>query len=1096
MVLKGVEALNITERLIRNYSDESVFKKGQELYKHGKVIDMEVTSENSRFYNFKIYKIDAWVDSGDKDEYNAEIIFNDRSGFMNVKCDCENLHNANVNRTFCHHVVAVLLKYSKESANPQVKNLNAVRAERLVRELKNNMELDSDIKRELNLEVRYCYDKINPITSSLELRVGFERLYMIKNIKDFLRALEIGEDLEFGKGFTFKPSQHKFFKQDMDIVELLLENYEIESKSSTNTTGSLFSYGIKLFSGKKAFILDKQLPRLFSAISDRGVEATIQGVDYNNVRFLPQDIPLEFEVRMDKESIIVLHKSDIPRPINSNGTYYFYKNSIYMPGSEQLKLYSPLYNAFIGEKSYHIIFNREDGEKVASYIVPSLRSIGRSVELDENLRNILFEKDLKIKVFLDKLEQEVSARVVYNYSDIEIDPLQENHINSEKGILVRDIKAELKVLNLLRSFGFVETQNKYMLYEEENLVNFLSQGIKKLQEMGEVYYSDSFKAIKLYGNSSYRSSITLNHENLLEFSFSIEGVDREELKNIFKALKEKKKYYKLKRGALVSLEDAGIRSIGNLIEYLNVKDLDILKETMVFSRHNAFYIDEILKQSKISYVKSNSAFSELINNIRNVQDVDYTLPQHLDAVMRGYQKIGFKWFKTLAHYGFGGILADEMGLGKTLQTIAFIASEIGHGPSLVVAPTSLVYNWKSEIEKFAPELKTVVVSGNKEEREELRKHMEECDVVITSYPLIRRDIEAYKEINFRYCILDEAQQIKNPSSMNASSVKEIKAKGYFALTGTPIENSLTELWSIFDFIMPGYLLSHGRFSQKYETPIVKNKDEESLEQLNLKIKPFILRRFKKDVLKELPPKIEHKLVVEMTEEQKKLYAAYLAEAKREIDSEIMDRGFNRSAIKILSVLTRLRQICCDPSVFLENYKGNSGKMQALDEMLEEIISAGHRVLLFSQFTTVLKNIAKRFQSNEIEYMYLDGSTKTEERGRMVKEFNEGKSSIFLISLKAGGTGLNLTGADMVIHFDPWWNPAVEDQATDRAHRIGQNKTVEVIKLIAQGTIEEKIQRLQEKKKEIIQSVIDGNVNENNIITQMTQEEIEDLFTFD
>jgi SNF2 family DNA or RNA helicase len=1094
MVLKGVEALNITERLIKNYSDELVYKKGEELYQHGKVIDIEVTSENSTFYNFKIYKIDAWVDSGDKDEYNAEIIFNDRSGFMNVKCDCEGLYNTSVNKTFCQHVVAVLLKYAKESANPQVKNLNSVRAERLVRELKNNMAADSDIKRELNLEVRYCYDKINPITSSLEFRLGFERLYMIKEIKDFLRAVETGEDLEFGKGFTFKPSQHKFRQKDMGIVELLLENYEIEAKSSTSTTGSLFSYGIKLFSGKKAFILDKQLHRFFDIIRDISIEATIQGVDYNGLNIICQDMPLEFEARMNKESIVILHKSDIPRPINSDGTYYFYKGNIYIPGSEQLKLYAPFYNAFISEKSYHITFNKEDGDKVASYIVPSLRSIGRSVELDENLRSSLYEEDLKVKVYLDKEEQAVSARVIFSYGDTEIEGFQENHNKSKNGMLVRDIKRELKVSNLLKEFGFLEAQNKYMLFEEENLVNFLSQGIKKFQEIAEVYYSDSFKTIKLYGTSSYRSSITLNNEDLLEFSFSIEGIDREELKNIFKALKEKKKYYKLKKGTLVSLEDEGIRNIGSLIEYLNVKDLELLKDTMVFSRHNAFYIDEILKQSKISYVKSNGAFRELINNIRNVQDVEYTLPQHLDTVMRGYQKIGFKWFKTLSRYGFGGILADEMGLGKTLQTIAFIVSEIGQGTSLVVAPTSLVYNWKSEIEKFAPELKTVVVSGNKYEREELRKHIEECDVVITSYPLIRRDIEAYKEINFRYCILDEAQQIKNPSSMNASSVKEIKAKGYFALTGTPIENSLTELWSIFDFIMPGYLMSHGRFSQKFETPIVKNKDEDSLEQLNLKIKPFILRRFKKDVLNELPPKIEQKLVVEMTEDQKKLYAAYLAEAKQEINSEIRDRGFNRSAIKILSVLTRLRQICCDPSVFLENYKGDSGKMQALDEMLEEIISAGHRVLLFSQFTTVLKNIAKRLKSNDIEYMYLDGSTKTEERVRLVKEFNEGKSSIFLISLKAGGTGLNLTGADMVIHFDPWWNPAVEDQATDRAHRIGQNKTVEVIKLIAQGTIEEKIQRLQEKKKHIIKNVIDGNVNEDNIISQMTQEEIEELFS--
>jgi SNF2 family DNA or RNA helicase len=295
--------------------------------------------------------------------------------------------------------------------------------------------------------------------------------------------------------------------------------------------------------------------------------------------------------------------------------------------------------------------------------------------------------------------------------------------------------------------------------------------------------------------------------------------------------------------------------------------------------------------------------------------------------------------------------------------------------------------------------------------------------------------------------------------------------------------------------MPGYLLSHNKFLRKYETPIVKSKDEKALEELNKHVKPFILRRLKKDVVKELPPKIEHKLVVEMTEEQKKLYAAFIEKAKQEVNNEISERGFNRSKIKILSILTRLRQICCDPSTFVENFEGESGKMLALDDLLVDSINEGHRILLFSQFTSVLKNIAKRLNSNNIDYMYLDGQTKTEDRVKMVEEFNEGQSSIFLISLKAGGTGLNLTGADVVIHFDPWWNPAVEEQATDRAHRIGQQKTVEVIKIVAQGTIEEKIYNLQEKKREIIKSVMGEESSEESLVSQMTQEEIEELFKF-
>jgi SNF2 family DNA or RNA helicase len=385
------------------------------------------------------------------------------------------------------------------------------------------------------------------------------------------------------------------------------------------------------------------------------------------------------------------------------------------------------------------------------------------------------------------------------------------------------------------------------------------------------------------------------------------------------------------------------------------------------------------------------------------------------------------------------------------------------------------------------------MSGSKNQREELMEEVEKSDIVITSYPLIRRDIELYENINFKYCILDEAQQIKNAASINANSVKKIKAEGYFALTGTPMENSLTELWSIFDFIMPGYLLSHSKFSKLYETPIVKNGDKTALDELNRHIKPFILRRLKKDVLKELPPKIEHKLVVEMTEEQKKLYAAYSSSAKNEISREIRNNGFNKSKIKIFSILTRLRQICCDPSVFVEGFSGESGKMLALYDILSESMDQGHKVLIFSQFTSVLKNIAKMLDKDEIKYLYLDGNTKSEDRMALTKKFNGGSINIFLISLKAGGTGLNLTGADTVIHFDPWWNPAVEEQATDRAHRIGQKKNVEVIKLLSKGTIEEKIFNLQEKKKEIINNVINQDMNEDNVMTKMTQEDLENLF---
>jgi SNF2 family DNA or RNA helicase len=434
-----------------------------------------------------------------------------------------------------------------------------------------------------------------------------------------------------------------------------------------------------------------------------------------------------------------------------------------------------------------------------------------------------------------------------------------------------------------------------------------------------------------------------------------------------------------------------------------------------------------------------------------------------------------------------------MGLGKTFQVLALLLSEKlekGLHPTLIVVPTSLIYNWCEEVQKFAPELKVAVISGSKPERQEQMKDIKASDIVITSYPLIRRDIEEYKELDFRYCILDEAQHIKNPGSQNAKAVKEIRARNRYALTGTPMENSLLELWSIFDFILPGYLFSSTKFAEKYEKPIVRDENKKTLEELGKHIKPFILRRLKIEVLKELPEKIEHKILAELTKEQKKIYLAYLERIKSEIEKDIKENGFAKSQIKILAGLTRLRQICCHPAVFLDEFEGESGKMLLLQEIVEEAIESGHRILLFSQFTSMLKIIQDWLKSKNIEYLYLDGSTKAIERGKLVKSFNEGQGKIFLISLKAGGTGLNLTGADTVIHYDPWWNPAVEDQATDRAYRIGQLKSVHVMKLITKGTIEEKIFALQENKKKLIDSVIQPG---ETMLSKMSEADVRALF---
>lgn len=1083
----------LTEAIIKQWTDEISFKRAKEYYKDGFVEKLEIDevrtsgkSEPDRLIiETKVISFNGFNSN------SVGLTLDNISGKVGVRCSCDEHRNSEGGTSVCKHIAAALLKYVKEHQGngPQVIKSDI---DDLLRELKSYSESNDGFKRELNLEIKFLNELYNG-KPSIEFKIGLEKTYVVKNMKNFLSSVIEEEIVEFGKGFTYDPSLYKFNDVDEKLIDMCLEVREMEGERSSYSYGYYNSYNNSMFTGKKLLLSDKMVQRFFEIVKERKIDAVIDGKEYISVDIIEGLMPLKFKLDMTKETIELSQVSSIPEPLDGYNKVFWYDGKVYIPPKEQISTYVPIYNILTKKRSKKMVFSKQEGEKIASYLLPRLKQVSDEVALDKAVKDNFYEAPLVIKTYLDKQDDIVTAEVIFKYEDIEIEPLKDNKANQDKGILIRDVLKEENSEVVLKSFGFERDKGLYVMRNEKDIVSFITEGVNKLQDLGEVYYSDSFKNIKVYGKSSLRGGIRLNEEDLLEFSFELEGVDRSELKDIFNALREKKKYHRLKNGAFVSLEDKGIRDLGEMIDYLDIKDKDLSKEKLLLSKYNALYLDQKIKDRDMDYVNRSRDFRELTNNIRDVKDMDYTLPEHLDKIMRNYQKVGFKWFKTLSDYGFGGILADEMGLGKTLQTIVFLVTEKGEKPSIVIAPTSLVYNWQSEIERFAPELRAVVISGSKRQREELMSEINNCDVIITSYPLLRRDIEEYKGISFNYCILDEAQQIKNPASMNASSVKEIKAKGYFALTGTPIENSLTELWSIFDFIMPGYLLTHNKFSKLYETPIVKNSDKTALEELNRHIKPFILRRLKKDVIKELPPKIEHKLVVEMTEEQKKLYAAYLSSAKNEIDEEIKDKGFSKSKIKILSILTRLRQICCDPSVFVQDFTGESGKMTALDDILEESIGQGHKILLFSQFTTVLQNISKRLQKNDISYMYLDGSTKSEGRMAMVKEFNEGDASIFLISLKAGGTGLNLTGADVVIHFDPWWNPAVEEQATDRAHRIGQQKTVEVIKLLAKGTIEEKIFNLQQKKKEIIKNVINEDMNEDNMIAQMTQEDLESLF---
>ena len=542
---------------------------------------------------------------------------------------------------------------------------------------------------------------------------------------------------------------------------------------------------------------------------------------------------------------------------------------------------------------------------------------------------------------------------------------------------------------------------------------------------------------------------------LLDLNITTDDVSGKELLDILKNYQLKKKYYRLKNGEFVDLQEQNLEMLAELMKTLQLSPKEFVKGKMHIPAYRTLYLDQMLENNESIYSNRDRHFREIVKGFKTIKDADFEEPESLSGIMRNYQKNGYKWLRTLEAWKFGGILADDMGLGKTLQVIAVLLAakeEKQSGTSLVVAPAR------------------------------------NADVLVTSYDLLKRDIDQYDQKEFLYEIIDEAQYIKNHTTAAAKAVKVVNSRIRYALTGTPIENRLSELWSIFDYLMPGFLYGYDTFKKEMETPIVKNGDEAAMARLQKMVSPFILRRLKEDVLKDLPEKLEEIRYVKFEDTQQKLYDAQVLHMKEKLASQ--DEGeFNKNKLWILAELTKLRQICCSPSLCFENYRGESAKADACMQLIQSAIDGGHRMLLFSQFTSMLAILQDKLEKEGIEYFIITGETSKPKRQELVKKFNAGKTPVFLISLKAGGVGLNLTGADVVIHYDPWWNLAVQNQATDRAHRIGQTKKVTVYKLIARNTIEEKIQKLQETKRDLAEQIIGGEMGQ---LGSMSREDLLEL----
>ena len=648
------------------------------------------------------------------------------------------------------------------------------------------------------------------------------------------------------------------------------------------------------------------------------------------------------------------------------------------------------------------------------------------------------------------------------------------------------MKKEQYAAKLAGSYLQYADEEKKLLYipeeDEEAQYRLLSTGIAQFQQIAEVYISESLKRLRVLKSPKITMGITRN-SGLLDITLQTERLEPGELEGLLSSYRRRRKYYRLKNGDFLELEDNGLSAVAELAEGLELSVEELEEGHIRVPEYRSFYLDQVLRENEgIVEVKRSSSYKAFLRSMKNVEDSDYEVPAGLNAELRPYQKFGFRWLMTLGAMGFGGILADDMGLGKTVQAIAYLAAvkENYEGDttrhSLIICPASLVYNWESEIHRFAPGLTVeTVVGGAGSRKEKIRKSR--ADILLTSYDLLKRDVEAYQEALFDTVFIDEAQNIKNHGTQTAKAVKALGCARRFALTGTPIENSLSELWSIFDFLMPGFLGAYKHFREKYEQPVAARQDEVAAERLRRMIRPFILRRLKKEVLKELPDKLEEVVYSRMETAQREIYEARVQKLLDSLSRQSQEE-YRVGKLQILAELTHLRQLCCDPSLVYENYDGGAAKVDTCVELVSNAVEAGNKVLLFSQFTSMLDIIRRRLDEAGIGYYILTGSTSKEKRNELVKSFNGDGPPVFLISLKAGGTGLNLTAASIVIHFDPWWNQAAQNQATDRAHRIGQQQVVTVYKLIMKDTLEEKILEMQERKAGLSEEIMaDGSISE-------------------
>lgn len=1053
----------INKTNIRAYVNTTDIVKGKS-YDKEKITFKDSKETKGTYSTLKVFNFE--VDSETKPTYyDVSIVIEDNKEIVKTICDCKEYRNFQS----CKHIGAVFVNYYETLFKGSIINIHKITEDILNKFMPDENTL---IKKELQVELiinvtekesYYYYYGRTYTDFNIKIMIGEDKLYTLGNhATAFKVAYENQEgEVYFGKNFTYIPEKYYLSNNSKTIIESYLDVCE----GSYNR--NIFAKDFKTFLNK--------IKNTNFIINNYKIDGIKEGFPISSNLIKNNE---SYELDFDLENIEVLIKNDYE--------YILYKGNLY----HLRKLEQELIDDLMENKLDKLIISKE---KVDAFTKGLLKIVRKNLKIDASVTDITLPKEISTKLYFDLRSSYILVDALFKYDEKEV-----NYFDKSNTIL-RDIDYETKVINDILKYGFEIDNNKIILKDIEKEVEFLENGLENLATKYEIFTTEKFKGINIKKKTSVTSMFGIGQDNILSYTFSLGDINSNELVNIFEEIKNKKKYYRLKNGDILNLEDESLKELSDLKDDLELSDAEIIAGHGAILKYRAIYLDS-LKNTKYNIIKTDNLFDNFIDKFYKFKDINLTLPKDELKILRDYQVTGVKWLYTLAKTGFGGILADEMGLGKTIQVIYYIKQMLKDNENnkfLIVVPTSLAYNWDHEFDSFGSNIKRKICVGNKDKRTKMLRNLNDTNVIITTYGLLREDEELYNNLNFNTMVIDEAQNIKNNMAGITKVVKKINAENKFALTGTPLENSILELWSIFDFIMPGYLASLTKFQSKYK---IKDFDEDSeilIKGLSKQINPFILRRKKQDVVKELPDKLINDIYIELKDEQKKLYVAELERVKEEMEKIIETEGMNKARFLILQLLTQLRQICIDPSIVYDNYKDGSNKLEQLESIVNEYIKNNHKILIFSSFKTALNIVKEKLNKAKIKTYMIDGSVPAKDRIEMVDNFNNNDDvKVFLIMLKSGGTGLNLATADVVIHLDLWWNPQAENQATDRAHRIGQKNTVEVIHLITKGTIEEKILELQNKKRILSDKLIDGEIRDKNILSELTKEDIKNLLSYE